>query len=58
MTMHKAVAFKRARLSEPSVVEQLNEYITQKKCRVIGFQAVKESPTSCEEWLMAIVDEK
>ena len=56
--MHKAVAFKRTRLSEPSVVEQLNEYITQNKCRVIGFQVVKPAPGITEEWLMAIVDEK
>lgn len=56
--MQKAVAFKRTRLSEPSVVEQLNEYITQNKCRVIGFQVVKPAPGITEEWLMAIVEEK
>jgi len=54
--MHKAVAFKRTTMSEPSVAEQLNEYISKNECRVIGFQAVKERPTSCEEWLIAIVD--
>ena len=56
--MQKAVAFKRTTMSEPSVAEQLNEYISKYKCRVIGFQAVKESPTSCGEWLIAIVDTK
>lgn len=55
--MQKAVAFKRTTMSEPSVAEQLNEYIIKNECRVIGFQAVKERPTSCEEWLMAIVDD-
>jgi hypothetical protein len=44
-------------MSDPSVAEQLNEYISEHKCRVIGFQAVKANPTSCEEWLMAIVEE-
>lgn len=58
MIMHKAVAFKRTTMSEPTVAEQLNEYISKHNCRVIGFQAVKERPTSCEEWLIAIVDEK
>lgn len=58
MKMHKAIAFKRTTMSEPTVAEQLNEYISKNECRVIGFQAVKERPTSCEEWLIAIVDTK
>lgn len=56
--MHKAVAFKRTSMEERSVAEQLTLYIRKNGGKVIGFQAVKESPTSCEEWLIAIVDTK
>lgn len=54
--MHKAVAFKRTTISEPSVAEQLNEYIRENRMRVAGFQMVKEKPGAVEEYLLAVVE--
>lgn len=54
--MQKCVAFKSAPDDIDGVAKKLNDYIEEKRCRVVGFQLIRGPELEGEEYLLAIVE--